>query len=69
MAVMLAISVVQIWVCGDFCRAGAIRIFPENGTRKTIESKVHDMENVQNYFNGTTASFSFKIFSKEEERK
>ncbi|KAK8486368.1 hypothetical protein V6N13_017554 [Hibiscus sabdariffa] len=60
MAVMLVIiSVLQIWVSGDCCRAGAIRIFPENGMRKMMEIRRVDMEDIRNYYNGTT-SFSFK---------
>ncbi|KAE8668237.1 hypothetical protein F3Y22_tig00112344pilonHSYRG00285 [Hibiscus syriacus] len=59
MVLMLVIYVLQIWVCGDCCLAGAIRIFPENGMREMMESKVdNNMEDIQNFSYGTT-SFSF----------
>ncbi|GMI74918.1 CLAVATA3/ESR-RELATED 27 [Hibiscus trionum] len=57
---LVIIFVLQIWVCGDCCRAGAIRIFPENGTRKMVERKVYNTEDIQNYFNGTTTDKGFE---------
>lgn len=36
-AVLLIISVLQIWVCFEYpCQAGAIRVLPANGTAKDV---------------------------------
>ncbi|OAY31320.1 hypothetical protein MANES_14G102600v8 [Manihot esculenta] len=74
--VVFLIFVLQIWVCSD-CKAGAIRIFPDNGMApnlkqrniSTTDNKDSKEDLFHKFFNGRQYSFNTTKKGFEENKR
>ncbi|KAJ9140740.1 hypothetical protein P3X46_031348 [Hevea brasiliensis] len=74
--VVFLIFVLQIWMCSE-CKAGAIRIFPDNGIPpnlkpkniSTTDNKASKEHLFHKFFNGRTSSFNTSKKGFEENKR
>ncbi|OAY47304.1 CLAVATA3/ESR (CLE)-related protein 27 [Manihot esculenta] len=74
--VVFLIFMLQIWVCSD-CKAGAIRIFPDNGMPSklkhrnitTTDNKATKQDLLRKFFNGRASSFNSSKKGFEENKR